>query len=120
MIISCDFDGTICGYDGKPLTKIINLLKEDISNGDNVIIVTRQSNNPKTIDFVKKYIGNIPVIFTSNQPKWKTLEKEHVEMHYDDDPSEIKLINDNSSIQTIFVQADTSKERIEAFKEKEL
>lgn len=126
--ISSDFDGTIRSYDGKPITKIINMLKSDIANGDNVTIVTKRPKDSVhagldgagVIDFVQTNIGNVPVIFTYQQPKWKTLKKENIDVHYDDDQEDIDLINQNlPNVQTILTKEDKSDERTEALKLKD-
>ena len=79
--ISIDFDGTLMSYDGEPIVKIIKLVKEDIANGDNVVVITRRPkdethnglNGLGVIQWVKDNVGNIPVFFTNGIPKYKSV-----------------------------------------------
>ena len=116
--ISFDFDGTLIGFDGADIESMHAKLKEHIAAGDEVIIVTKRNpgevhNGTDASIYVKEKFGDIPVHYTNHQLKWQTLLSQNVNTHYDDDPNEIKAINDNIDIETILVQDDKSPEHEE-------
>lgn len=103
MIVSFDFDGTLCWVNEKNVSifrrniKIFNLLKKHIKNKDYILITTfRNKNNEndekkkedKRVlinDYLKKYNIKIDkIIFTNHKPKKSYLLKNKVNIHYDD------------------------------------
>jgi hypothetical protein len=115
MNVACDFDGTIRGYDGTVLTKIIDLIKQDIDNGDTVFVITNNKDKKLVKDFVNQYIGDVTICYTKDiKDKINVLSAEHIDMYYNDDIDENKAIVDELEIQVINVTADQSQERLEA------
>ena len=94
MKISFDFDDTLTTPQG------LDLLASHIAKGDEVFIITRRrkSFNEPIYELAKKY--NIPkskVIFTNGEMKWKTILELGIELHYDNNPDELKLIQENTN-----------------------
>lgn len=103
MIISFDFDGTLCWVNKSNVSifrrniKIFNLLKKHIKNKDKIIITTfrniknenneNKKNNKRVLinDYLKKYDIKVnKIIFTDHKPKKPYLLKNKVSVHYDD------------------------------------
>lgn len=103
MIISFDFDGTLCWVNKNNVSifrrniKIFNLLKKHIKNKDEIIITTfrniknenneNKKNNKRVLinDYLEKYdIKVSKIIFTDHNPKKPYLIKNKVNIHYDD------------------------------------
>lgn len=100
MKVSFDFDGTLTNQQGK------DLLASHIAKGDEVYIITRRrkSFNEPVYDLAKEY--NIPrnhVIFTNGEMKWKEILRLNIELHYDNNPDELKLIDENTEAETKLV-----------------
>jgi acid phosphatase class B len=111
MIISFDFDGTLCWTNKKNISifrrniKLFNILIKHLKNKDEVIIVTFR-NQDKEIeefkikenrvlidDYIRKYNLNInKIIFTNHKPKKKYLLENKVNIHYDDCSHTIKSL----------------------------
>lgn len=122
MIISFDFDGTLCWVNRKEVSlirrnlKIYNILKKYYKENHKIIIVTFR--NPKNEnknmkikenrvlikDFLKKYDIKVKkIIFTNHNPKKNFLIKEKVDIHYDDCVETIKSL-ENTNIKGILVK----------------
>lgn len=97
MKVSFDFDDTLTE------TKGINLLLQHLKNGDEVFIITRRrkSFNEPVLSLAKKYgINRSHVIFTGGEMKWKTILRLGIQLHYDNNQTEIDLIQENTNAQT--------------------
>ena len=122
MIISFDFDGTLCWVNKNNISifrrniKIFNLLIKHLKNKDKVIIVTfrdpkneteekkEKENRILINDYIKKYNLNIKeIIFTNHKPKKKYLLEKNVDIHYDDDIETIKSLK-NTKIKGFLVK----------------
>lgn len=105
MNVSFDFDGTL-HRDGHPLWRSLALLRWHDQCGHRIVIVTSRTESHEktewwhlhepdrvTIDaFLSRYrlpIGGI--FFTEHQPKAVMLQRQGIELHYDDDPEEVAL-----------------------------
>lgn len=103
MIISFDFDGTLCWVDKNNISifrrniNMFNQLIKHLKNKNEVIIVTfrnpaneneEQKIETKRVlisDYLKKYNLNInKIIFTNHNPKKQYLLDNNVDVHYDD------------------------------------
>lgn len=103
MIISFDFDGTLCWVDKNNISifrrniNMFNQLIKHLKNKNEVIIVTFRNpaneNEERKIetkrvlisDYLKKYNLNInKIIFTNHNPKKQYLLDNNVDVHYDD------------------------------------
>jgi len=91
--VSFDFDGTI------ELERYQNIAKKLKDEGQTVYIVTRrQDSQSKSVYEVADKIG-IPhsrVYFTNGKMKWETIKRLGIGTHYDNNPDEIRLINENT------------------------
>jgi len=91
--VSFDFDGTI------ELERYQNIAKKLKDEGQTVYIVTRrQDSQSKSVYEVADKIG-IPhsrVYFTNGKMKWETIKRLNIGTHYDNNPDEIRLINENT------------------------
>lgn len=91
--ISFDFDGTI------ELERYQNIALKLKSEGKNIYIVTRrQDTQSKSVYEVADKVG-IPhsrVYFTNGKMKWETIKRLGIGIHYDNNPDEIKLIEENT------------------------
>lgn len=122
MIVSFDFDGTLCWVNKINVSifrrniKIFNILKKHIKNKDEVIIVTFRDPENETEekkekekrvlikDYIEKYSLNIEkIIFTNHKAKLPYLIKNNVDIHYDDDNETIETLK-NTSIKGILVK----------------
>lgn len=109
MIISFDFDGTLCWVDKNNISifrrniNVFNQLIKYLKNKNEVIIVTFRNHENENeelkieakrvliCDYLKKYNLNInKIIFTNHNPKKQYLLDNNVDIHYDDC---IKTIN---------------------------
>lgn len=107
-----DFDNTIRNHDGTDILAQHERIKKHIANGDKVTIITRRHKDDTHSGFdgndvenyVKEKLGDIPIIFDDSDLKWQTLMKENADKHYDDDPKEIRAINDNTDIEGVLVK----------------
>lgn len=101
MKVSFDFDGTVATKKG------YELAQQYIQQNNQVYIITRRRkefNDP--VLNVAKSLG-IPrnrVIFTNGEMKWKTILKLGIELHIDNNPEELKLIEENTNAKTILFQ----------------
>lgn len=122
MIVSFDFDGTLCWVNKKNVSifrrniKIFNILKKHLENKDELIIVTfrdpkneteekkEKENRVLINDYINKYNLNIKkIIFTNHMPKLPYLIENNVDIHYDDDDQTIETLK-NTSIKGILVK----------------
>lgn len=92
--ISFDFDDTLS------LPRYQNIAKQLISEGKTIYIITRRQEtfNPEEVYNVADEVGisKSRVIFTNGQMKWETIKRLNIYEHYDNNPDEIKLINENT------------------------
>ena len=105
--ISFDFDETLS------LTRYQNIAKRLITEGKTIYIITRRQDNfhPEQVYKVADELG-IPhskVIFTNGEMKWKTINILNIAEHYDNNPDEIKLINENTDAKTHLINQDNMK-----------
>jgi len=103
MIISFDFDGTLCWVDKNNISifrrniNVFNQLIKYLKNKNEVIIVTFRNHENENeelkieakrvliCDYLKKYNLNInKIIFTNHNPKKQYLLDNNVDIHYDD------------------------------------
>jgi hypothetical protein len=101
--ISFDFDDTLT------LALYRARAKQLIERGKTVYIVTRRQDNfhPEQVYNVADEIG-IPhsrVYFTNGEMKWKTIKRLNIAIHYDNNPDEIKLIEENTECKTYLVKS---------------
>lgn len=92
--ISFDFDETLS------LPRYQNMAKQFIAEGKTVFIITRRQDtfHPEQVYKVADEL-NIPhskVYFTNGEMKWKLIKRLNIAKHYDNNPEEIKLINENT------------------------
>jgi len=109
MKVSFDFDTTLMFPDGNPNNDIVDIMKDHINNGNEVLIVTsRLANfdNSDLFSFLEYVDIDVPVVFTDLNDKWPELKKLKVDLHFDDDKIEIDLINKNTDIETFSVSVD--------------
>lgn len=97
-IISIDFDDTLSTEKGQVMASDI------LDQGGDLHIVTRRSSDEsKEVYEIAEELG-IPknkIHFTNGEMKWKTLQKLGVIKHIDNNPDEIKLIEENTEIEPI-------------------
>tara|TARA_B100000131_G_scaffold299114_1_gene319228 strand:+ start:1147 stop:1557 length:411 start_codon:yes stop_codon:yes gene_type:complete len=118
-VVTFDFDDTLtqtqwdneeeCFVFVGPNHQIINMLKEHLSMGDEVHIVTsrtgpdmdgdgqlRAGGQPGVRAFLQEHLpevlGQVGVHFTSGALKWSTLHDLRSEKHFDDDPCELEAL----------------------------
>lgn len=97
MKISIDFDGTLSTAKGMELARKL------IVDGNELYIITRRR---KTFDEPVYNVAQelkIPrnrVIFTNGEMKWKSILKYGIELHIDNNPDELKLIDENTEAET--------------------
>ena len=131
-VVSFDFDNTITLYkwdkqegdyirdkDGLPFgfpnDRIIQRIKDHVTNGDKVIIITSRNEiwKKEIEDFVKKH--NIPIseIYCTNM-SWKanTLKKLGASMHYDDDIDELRKLKHKGIKGILVSDQDITKDNI--------
>lgn len=91
--ISFDFDGTLSTSKGQALATL------KMSMGKTVYIITRrQESQSKAVYEVADKLG-IPhsrVYFTNGKMKWEKVKELHIGTHYDNNPDEVKLINERT------------------------
>ena len=91
--ISFDFDGTISTSKGQEMAK--KFIDEDFT----VYIVTaRNASESEAVYAVADKIG-IPhsrIYFTGGKDKWPTIKRLNIGIHYDNNPEQVKLINQNT------------------------
>lgn len=91
--VSFDFDGTI------ELERYQNIAIKLKDEGQTIYIVTRrQDSESESVYEVADKIG-IPhsrVYFTNGKMKWETIKRLNIGTHYDNNPDEIRLINENT------------------------
>jgi len=99
--ISFDFDETLT------LALYRARAKQLIEQGKTVYIITRRQEDfhPEQVYNIADEIG-IPqsrVYFTNGEMKWKTIKRLNIAEHYDNNPDEIKLIQENTDAKTHLV-----------------
>jgi HK97 family phage prohead protease len=101
--ISFDFDDTLT------IALYRARAKQLIERGKTVYIITRRQENfnPEQVYNVADEI-EIPhsrVYFTNGEMKWKTIKNLNIAIHYDNNPDEIKLIEENTECKTYLVKS---------------
>jgi hypothetical protein len=92
--VSIDYDDTLSTIKGQALAQRL------INTGFDVYIVTNRNPNYSAAVYqtaLKVGIAEDKVYFTNGQPKWKTLSRLGISRHYDNNPDEIKSIEDNTA-----------------------
>ena len=100
MNVSFDFDGTLSNKKGR------ELLAAEIANGNTIFIITRRRKSFSESVYAVAKEFKIPrsrVIFTDGEMKWHSILKYKIDLHYDNNPDELKLIRDNTSAKTKLV-----------------
>lgn len=100
MKVSFDFDGVLTTNDG------IELAREYIRQGNDVWIVTRRRkmfDDPVYKVAKQLGIGTLKVIFTNGEMKWKTILENEIELHIDNNPDEVDLINENTEAEAVLL-----------------
>ena len=100
MKVSFDYDGTLTTQQCK------DLLKSHIAQGDEVYIITRRRKafDEPVYDLAKQFgIPKSRVYFTNGAMKWETILKLAIELHYDNNPDELELIDENTEAETKLV-----------------
>ena len=91
--MSFDFDDTLSTSRGQELAK------KYIDEGYEVYIITaRQRQDSKAVYEVADELGipHIRIFFTNGKDKWNTIERLNIGIHYDNNPEQIRLINENT------------------------
>lgn len=100
-VVSFDFDDTL----ERP--KYQDLAKKMIESGVDVHIVTRRQESA-SYDVLKlaDYIGikKSNIHFTNGKMKWEYLKTSNIKEHYDNNPDEIRLINENTGVKGILAK----------------
>jgi hypothetical protein len=92
--VSIDYDDTLSTIKGQALAQRL------INTGFDVHIVTKRNSNYSAEVYQtaeKVGIAKDKVHFTNGQPKWRTLSRLGISRHYDNNPDEIKSIEDNTA-----------------------
>jgi hydroxymethylpyrimidine pyrophosphatase-like HAD family hydrolase len=102
--VSIDYDDTLSTDRGKELAKRL------LEQGKELVVVTRRRDEQMDeVRKVAKELGIDKVYNTNGQLKWKKLKELGIEKHIDNNPDEIKAIQDNvPSIQTEKFDYDVS------------
>lgn len=100
--ISFDYDGVISTDKGK------ELIKQKIAQGNDVFIITArlESGNNDSLFNVAKELGikKDNIYFTNHKDKWETIQRLNIDEHYDNNPEQIKKINENTKAKGILWQ----------------
>jgi hypothetical protein len=91
--VSFDFDDTLDTPKGQILAKRI------IASGKTVYIITRRQSSASAEVYKIADLLNIPrsrVYFTGGAYKWDTIRRLNIGTHYDNNPTEVELINKNT------------------------
>lgn len=94
MKVSFDFDGVLTTRAGK------EMLTKKVAFGDDVYIITarKKSDSAVVYDFAKRYqIPVTRVIFTTIGKKWQIIKEKGIQLHFDDNPDELRLILENTN-----------------------
>jgi hypothetical protein len=110
--ISFDLDGTLAEYHGfdpknpnpgKPIPKMMDVLRKHLENGDRVKIFTARATDPKSIPYIKQWLKN------NNLPDLEITNVKDVwcKMMYDDRAVQVRknsgeILGDPSIISEIF------------------
>lgn len=96
MKVSFDYDGTLTTRSGK------EMLVKKLAMGDDVYIVTARTTGKDTVlDFAKRYqIPVTRVIFTTVGKKWQVIQDKGIELHFDNNPDELQLIEEMTDAET--------------------
>ncbi len=122
MIISFDFDGTLCWVNKSNISifrrniKVFNIFKKHVKNNDQIIIVTFRNPENETEelkikekrvlinDYLKKFDIKVDdIIFTNHSPKLPYLIKYQVNIHYDDCEETIESLK-NTKIKGVLIE----------------
>lgn len=93
MNISFDFDGVLTNEDGRILAEMA------MDDGNEIYIITARQ--PARSDDVFKIADELGiemdhVIFTGGRDKWQFMEENDIAIHYDNNPEQIKKINEKT------------------------
>lgn len=124
MNISFDFDDTlrINAMDvfekNFPREAYIKKMRDHISEGDNVFILTSRDETKENLDdirhFLSKYnLNEIDIHFTNGDLKANKAQELDVSLHYDDDPDELNALK-AKGIKTV----DTDDDELKRFYKK--
>lgn len=75
-VIFCDLDGTLAEYDywrgkehiGKPVTNILEDIKQELEYGNEVVIFTARAGDPEAVPYIEDYLERIglpPLLITN-------------------------------------------------------
>ena len=96
--ISFDYDGTLSTLKGQTLAKTF------LESGATVFIITARNQSESSSVFAIADVLGIPhsrVIFTNHADKWKFMDKYRIGTHYDNNPEQVRKINDNTQTKGI-------------------
>ncbi len=125
MKVSFDFDDTL-HHEGRPLWPAFLLVRWHASRGDRVIIITtRTASHERPIwftrheplrvlvaEFVKHHRLPIrEVIYTTHRAKAAFLVRHKIDLHYDNDPLEVRLAN-QAGIKAVLLQGVALGDRV--------
>lgn len=101
--VSFDFDDTL------DKENVQQIAKRYLTEGKEVYIITRrQENDSKEVYDIAEKIGikKDNVYFTNGKMKWETIKRLDIGLHYDNNPDEIRLINENTDAKTRIVDRE--------------
>jgi len=93
MNISFDFDGVLTNQSGRDMVEMM------IERGDEIYIITaRQSSRSADVFEIADELGIEldHIIFTGGRDKWQFMDENEIAIHYDNNPEQIKKINENT------------------------
>jgi len=98
MKISFDFDGVLDTEDGQEFIRALlnaNRLAGPMGRPFDICIVTTRfaKNDNSDLNSLAAELS-CDAIFTNHEWKWETLEKLQIDLHIDDNPDEVHLINE--------------------------
>lgn len=93
MIVSFDFDGVL----SRPGWQVIAAYH--LHEGDEVYVLTArcEQQGQRVLDEARAL--SIPadrVVFTCNRDKWEQIDPLGIDLHYDNNPDQVKLINEDT------------------------
>lgn len=97
MKVSFDYDGTLTTKAGK------EMLVNKLAMGDDVFIITarNRSQGQSVLEFAKLYkIPATRVIFTTVGKKWEIIKEKGIQLHFDNNPDELELIEELTDAET--------------------
>lgn len=96
--ISFDFDGVMSTKKGQELAQSF------IDKGETVFIITaRDRSQSKDVYRAADRLGidRTRVVFTFHRDKWPFMDKYAIDTHYDNNPEQVKKINENTKTKGI-------------------